>query len=110
MFKPKSGMVFETTEGRRGVFIEVEDTLYMYYGTYPVFEQGYDKWDPMRINSNPIPNRTLLSKIWTAAPHNFSPKDLVWERKSNSVKLNDEYTAVLDGETVIVGCQKIPLS
>jgi len=33
---------------------------------------------------------------------------VLW-KKSNSVRLNDEYTATIEGDVVVVGCQRIPL-
>ena len=37
-------------------------------------------------------------------------RDLFVTKKSVTVKLNDEYNAVVSNETVIVGCQTFPIS
>lgn len=40
---------------------------------------------------------------------NYKSTKVLWEKKNSTVKLNDEYTATIEGDEVVVGCQRIPL-
>lgn len=122
-FTPTSGMVFETANGLTGLFVGTDKGLWMLFNdnTHIKFKQRYleDK------DSNVIydPGITRISKGMNNHGHfgiscyqnlAFDAENVVWERAKVKpvieVRLNDSYTAKVEDDNVVVGCQTFPFS
>jgi len=68
----------------------------------------FNKYYPSAIKTVQKEVKELGYSIVLENDDGFAPLSEV-EEISNTVVLNDEYTAVIDGETVKVGCQTIPI-
>lgn len=131
VFTPESGQVFETRDGRRGVFVQAGSKLVLMYadetGSYTTFtnfrpslleEDGEDNWSSnvVKIYSGMTKagNSALASQINSKNLYH-TERDMVWSLKppvSKEVELTRDYTATVDNENevVVVGCQRIPYS
>lgn len=118
----RSGMTFKTNDGRTGLLVGTDKGLvglFHSYGKYTMYGYKVNEYLAPQENCYDI----LFSEVYEGM--NSSPGaglncyisklensgQKVWSRETPiSIQLNDDYTATLEGETITVGCQKIPLS
>lgn len=121
MFKPKSGMTFECENGDGGIFIQVGSEVRVlffdkngngdYYGErtsdyYIQRESGYGNIIKVFEGMNYQVRAGLRHNVL----RRYVQGKVLWDRNKKEVKLNSEYTATINGDTVTVGGQKFPIA
>ncbi len=118
-FKPQSGMVFEKTNGQRGLFVKADNDLIMM--TANKTSGMYDVWGIFTPEKLTQPNGIKAIYLGMLEYSHFglnkrlanaTSRSAVWRREESAtkIKLNDEYIAEVSTKGIKVGCSTFPLS